>query len=126
MQNPVIFGKPWNLFLFKKSNSGEQNIVLNENNKIVNDTKQVTEHFNTFFSTVAEKIGNGVTYDQSTHSSILEIQKHSNPDINFEFQKTTTEKVEKIMNRINIKKLLVVTAYQLKLLNTADLFLQHS
>ena len=29
---------------------------------------------------------------------------HSNPDINFEFQKTTTEKVEKIMNKINIKK----------------------
>ena len=62
------------------------------------------EHFNTFFSTVTEKIGNGVAYDQSTHSSILEIRKHSNPDINFEFQKTTTEKIEKIVNKINIKK----------------------
>ena len=111
MQNPVIFGKPWNLFSLIKSNSGEQKIVLSENNKIVNDTKQSTEHFNTFFSTVAEKIGNGVTYDQSTHPSILEIQKHSNPDINFEFQKTTTEKVEKNMNKIN---------------DTADPFLQHS
>ena len=29
---------------------------------------------------------------------------HSNPDINFEFQKTTTEKLEKNMNKINIKK----------------------
>ena len=92
-------------FFSKKSNSGDQKIALNENNKIVNDTKQVTEHFNTFFSTVAEKIGNGVTYDQSTHPSILEIQNHSNPDNNFEFQKTTTEKVEKIMNKINITKI---------------------
>ena len=28
----------------------------------------------------------------------------SNPVINFEFQKTTTEKLEKNMNKINIKK----------------------
>ena len=32
------------------------------------------------------------------------MQKHSNPDMNFEFQKTTAEKVEQIMNKINIKK----------------------
>jgi hypothetical protein len=78
---PCDFWKTMQPFFSKKSNSGEQKIVLNENNKIANDTKQVTEHFNTFFSTVAEKIGNGVTYDQSTHSSILEIQKHSNPPV---------------------------------------------
>ena len=101
---PCDFWKTMEPFFSKKSNSGEQKLVLNENSKIVNDTKQVTEHFNTFFSTVTEKIGNGVAYDQSTHSSILEIRKHSNPDISFEFQKTTTEKIEKIVNKINIKK----------------------
>jgi hypothetical protein len=37
--------------------SGEQKNVLNESDKIVNDQKEVANHFNIFFSTVAENIG---------------------------------------------------------------------
>jgi hypothetical protein len=43
--------------LKKKSNSGDQNIILCEDNKIINDTCEVSEKFNTFFSTLADKIG---------------------------------------------------------------------
>ena len=43
-------------FFSKKRSSGEQKIVLNESDKIVNDQKEVANHFNNYFSTVAENI----------------------------------------------------------------------
>ena len=36
-------------FFSKKCNSGEQKIILCENNKIINDAKEVSENFNSFF-----------------------------------------------------------------------------
>jgi hypothetical protein len=59
----------------KKCNTGDQNIILCEDNKIINDTCEVSEKFNTFFSTVADKIGEDIVYDHATHPSILGIQK---------------------------------------------------
>jgi DUF438 domain-containing protein len=41
--------------------------VLNESDKIVNDQKEVANHFNNFFSTVAENIGKYTVYDPSDH-----------------------------------------------------------
>jgi hypothetical protein len=37
---------------------------------------EVSEKFNTFFSTVADKIGEDIVYDPTTHPSILEIKNH--------------------------------------------------
>jgi hypothetical protein len=91
-------------FFSKKCNSGEQKIILCENNKIINDAKEVSENFNSFFSTVADKIGHNVVYDPSTHPSIVEIKNHVDIDNNFDFQNITAERVEKIINTINIKK----------------------
>jgi hypothetical protein len=54
---------------------GEQKIVLNESDKIVNDQKEVANHFNNFFSTVAENIGKDTVYDPSDHPSLIEIKK---------------------------------------------------
>ena len=90
-------------FFSKKCNLGEQKIILTENNNIINDTKEVSEHFNNFFATVANKIGNDVIYDPVNHPSILQI-KGQNFDKSFDFQKTTSEKVGKIMNNINVNK----------------------
>ena len=98
----VIFAQLLNL-----CNSGEQNIILCENNNIINDAKEVSENFNSFFSTVADKIGQNVVYDPSTHPSIVEIKNHVDIDNNFDFQNITAERVEKIINTINIKKLQV-------------------
>ena len=87
---PVIFWQLLNLsFLKKKCNSGEQKIILCENNKIINDAKEVSENFNSFFSTVADKIGQNVVYDPSTHPSIVEIKNHVDIDNNFDFQNIT-------------------------------------
>jgi hypothetical protein len=51
-------------FFSKKGNCGEQKIVLFENDKIVNNPNEVSNHFNIFFSTVANKIGIDAVYDQ--------------------------------------------------------------
>jgi hypothetical protein len=53
----VNFWKTVKPFFSKKCNSGDQNIILYEVNKIINDTCEVSEKFNTFFSTVADEIG---------------------------------------------------------------------
>jgi hypothetical protein len=103
----VIFGQLLNLsFLKKICNSGEQKIILCENNKIINDAKEVSENFNSFFSTVADKIGQNVVYDRSTQPrlSIVEIKNHVDIGNNFDFQNITAERVEKSINTINIKK----------------------
>jgi hypothetical protein len=50
-----------------------QKIVLNESDKIVNDQKEVANHFNNFFSTVAENIGKDTVYDPSDHPSLIAI-----------------------------------------------------
>jgi hypothetical protein len=51
--------------------------VLNESDKIVNDQKEVANHFNNFFSTVAENIGKDIVYDPSDHPSLIEIKKQN-------------------------------------------------
>ena len=45
-----------------------------------------------------------MVYDPSTHPSIVEIKNHVDIDNNFDFQNITAERVEKIINTINIKK----------------------
>ena len=78
----VIFAQLLNL-----CNSGEQNIILCENNNIINDAKEVSENFNSFFlSTVSDKIGQNVVYDLSTHPRIVEIKNHVDIDNNLTFK----------------------------------------
>ena len=98
------FWKTIKPFFSKKGSSGEQKIVLNESDKIVNDQKEVANHFNNFFSTVAENIGKDTVYDPSDHPSLIEIKKQNDCTNKFVFEKVTTNKVEKIINNINIKK----------------------
>ena len=98
------FWKTIKPFFSKKGSSGEQTIVLNEFDKIVNDQKEVANHFNNFFSTVAENIGKDTVYDPSDHPSLIEIKKQNDCTNKFVFEKVTTDKVEKIINNINIKK----------------------
>ena len=45
-----------------------------------------------------------MVYDPSTHPDIVEIKNHVDNDNNFDFQNITAERVEKIINTINIKK----------------------
>ena len=71
---------------------------------MVKDQKEIANHFNNFFSTVAENIGKDTVYDPSDHPSLIEIKKQNDGTQKNVFEKVTTDKVEKIMNNINIKK----------------------
>jgi hypothetical protein len=97
-------GKLFKPFFSKKCNSGDQNIILYEDNKIVNDTCEVSEKFKTFFSTVTDKIGEDIVYDPATHPSIVEIKNHVDVEKNVEFQHITSDKIEIFLDKINIKK----------------------
>jgi hypothetical protein len=95
----VNFWKTVKPFFSKKCNSGDQNIILCEVNKIINDTCEVSEKFNSFFSTVADKIGENIVYDPAIHPSIVEIKNHVDVEKNFEFQHITSDKIEKIIDK---------------------------
>jgi hypothetical protein len=71
-------------FLFQLSN---QISLLPKFLPCINDAKEVSENFNSFFSTVADKIGQNVIYDPSTHPSIVEIKNRVDIDNNFDFIK---------------------------------------
>jgi hypothetical protein len=51
-------------------------IVLVENDKIVNNTKDICDTFNTFFVNVANDNGRDVTFDGNSHPSILKIKNN--------------------------------------------------
>ena len=65
--------------------------MLNESDKIVNDQKEVVNHFNNFFSTVAENIGKDTVYDPSDHPSLIEIKKQNDCTNRFVFEKVTAQ-----------------------------------
>jgi hypothetical protein len=46
----------------------DQKIILCEDNNIINNSNEVSNLFNNFFATVAEKIGENVVYDPSNLS----------------------------------------------------------
>ena len=99
----------WNTvksFFSKKYKSGDQKIILCEDNKVINNSNEVSNLFNNFFATVAEKIGENVVYDPSNHPSITAMHENNSIELNgkFGFQKVTSEKVEKIVNKIDVKK----------------------
>ena len=100
------FWKTVKPFFSKKGNCGEQFFffLLFENDKIVNNPNEVSNHFNIFFSTVANKIGIDAVYDSSNHQSIKEILNNREQVSDFEFNKVTIENVDNILNKINIKK----------------------
>jgi hypothetical protein len=111
-------GKLLNHFSLKNVTLGIR--ILCENNKIINDTCEVSEKFNTFFSTVADKIGQDIVYDPATHPSIAEIKNHVDVEKNFEFQHIPSDKIEKIIDKINIKKPLDLITFQPKLSNSVN------
>ena len=53
-------------FLSSKGNKTSKSVILNENNSLINDQKQVCEIFNDFFVNVAKNIGtNSLPVDEN-------------------------------------------------------------
>jgi hypothetical protein len=78
--------------------------VLVENDKIVNNTKDICDTFNTFFVNVANDIGKDVIFDGNSHPSILKIKNNTQHITLFDFKPTDVDTVNKLVNKINIKK----------------------
>ena len=56
-------------------------------------------------------IGKDTVYDPSDHLTLIETKKQNDCTNKFVFEKVTTDKVEKIINNINIKKQQVLMVY---------------
>jgi hypothetical protein len=63
--------------------------LFNTDNKIINNSNEVSNLFDNLFATVAEKIGENVVYDPSNHPSITAIHENNSIEWNekFWFQK---------------------------------------
>ena len=61
-------------FLSKKCKSGDNTIVLNENNTVLSDPKDICDTFNHFYVNVANDIGKDVVFDKENHSSLNAIK----------------------------------------------------
>ena len=103
-------------FLSKKSTGCQQKVVLVENDKILNNTKDVCDTFNTFFVNVANDIGKGIIFDENSHPSISKIKANTQHNTLFEFQPTNVEAISKLVNKINVKKATGVDNISSKLL----------
>ena len=85
-------------------------IILNENDKIVNDPSQVAEIFNEFFTTVASDIGfddevisaGDAIHRHKNHPSIQKIQQEFDKiDSDFEFSPVTVDLVMQSIKKID-------------------------
>ena len=103
-------------FLSKQSTGSQQKIVLVENDKIVNNTKDICDTFNTFFVNVANDIGKDVIFDGNSHPSILKIKNNTQHNTLFDFKPTDVDTIHKLVSKINIKKATGVEQISSKLL----------
>ena len=97
-------------FLSKKSTGSQQKIVLVEND--------ICDTINTFFVNVAYDIGKDVIFDGNSHPStcILKIKNTTQHNTLFDFKPTDVDTVNKLVNKINIKKATGVDQISSKLL----------
>ena len=70
----------------------------------MNNTKDICDTFNTFFVNVANDIGKDVIFDGNSHPSILKIKNNTQHNTLFDFKPTDVDTVNKLVNKINIKK----------------------
>jgi hypothetical protein len=95
-------------FLSKKSTGSQQKIVLVEND--------ICDTFSTFFVNVAYDIGKDVIFDGNSRPSILKIKNNTQHNTLFDFKPTDVDTINKLVNKINIKKATGVDQISSKLL----------
>ena len=109
-------------FLSKKCKSGDNTIVLNENDKILNDPKEISDTFNEFYVNVANDIGKDVNFDKDNHCSLNAINQNVNlpSDSKFEFKPAEICNIDKIVKNIGLKKASGVDTLPAKLLKAGS------
>ena len=98
-----MFWKTIKPYLSKKNNSSNSKIILEEENKLITDQREVTEIFNNFFANVADGIGKGVTFDENNHPSVCKIKENFEQTELFTFSYIDKIKVSKYMDKLHVK-----------------------
>jgi hypothetical protein len=100
------FWKTVKPFLTNKGGISTEEIILNENNKIINNLEEVVEIFNKYYVNVASNIGIDLDLENlREHTSVNAIRENctlSRPS--FEFIHVTSTEVGKIINSIKTNK----------------------
>ena len=93
-------------FLSNKGSISDEKITISENSKIITDTSEICNKFNTFFVNVAKDIGSdSVCLSPEDHPSIQAIKANVPlPEQKFDFSPVSEEKVTKYLNRIGLRK----------------------
>jgi len=91
-------------FLTNKGNINNKEIVLEENDKIINNQSEVATSFNDFFLNVAKDIGSNDTGDLEKHPSIIKIKENKPEAGELQFKNIDENYVSKLISKVNIKK----------------------
>ena len=106
-------------FLSKKGSKDDPTIILNEEEKIISDQKDVCHIFNNFFINVAKDIGSNNDSSFETHPSILKIHEQSDQCSEpFRFEHIDSTYVHKSISKLQTKKATGVDGISAKVLKS--------
>jgi hypothetical protein len=91
-------------FLTNKGSNITKDIILEDNNKIINDQLQVANNFNNFFINVAKDIGNDNNLSAEEHLSIKIIKENKKEIPKLIFHEIENDFVSKQIYKANSKK----------------------
>ena len=105
-------------FLSKKRSNDDPTIILNEEEKIISDQKDVCHIFKDFFINVVKDIGSNNGSSFETHPSILKIHEQSDQCTEpFRFEQIDSTYVHKSISNFKLRRLQELMAYLPRSLN---------
>ena len=109
-------------FLTNKGSQNSENIAISDNGKIITDTSEICEKFNTFFANVAKDIGDGAgCLTSEDHPSICAIRaNHSSSEAEFEFKPVDEAKISRYLGRIGQRKATGLDTISSKILHLSE------
>ena len=91
-------------FITNKGSYFENNIILTDDDRIVNDQTEVAETFNEFVVNVAKDIGKDSCAVNQEHPSVKVISEHNYSENKLNFESIDISFVEKQIDKINVNK----------------------
>ena len=118
-------GQPSALFLTNKRSQNSENIAISENGKIISDTSEISEQFNTFVVNVAKDIGDSASCGfPEDHPSIRAIHaNNSSIESEFKFKPVDEAKISRYFGRICLRKATGPCIISSKILHLSDKFI---
>ena len=109
-------------FQTNKGSQNSENIAISANGKIVTDTSEICEKFNTFFVNAAKDIGDGAgCFSPEDHPSIHAIRaNHSSSEAEFEFKPVDEAKISRYLGRIGRRKATGLDTISSKILHLSE------